>query len=57
VSVYLAHVAADRLLANRGRALRALVPMTILMVIYTVVSLQILAEPLVRYSPPPETII
>ncbi len=57
ISVYLAHVAADRLLANRVRAFRCLVPMTILMVIYTIISLQILAEPLVRYSGPPETII
>jgi hypothetical protein len=57
VSVYLAHVAADRLLASRVRAFRALVPMTILMIVYTVVSLQILAEPLVRYSGPQETII
>lgn len=57
VSIYLAHVVADRLLASRTRALRALVPMTILMVIYTIVSLQILAEPLVRYSPLQETII
>jgi len=57
VSVYLAHVAADRLLASRARAFRALVPMTILMIVYTVVSLQILAEPLVRYSGPQETII
>ena len=57
ISVYLAHVAAERLLEARGRALRALVPMTVLMVIYTIVSLQILAEPLVRYSGPQETII
>ncbi len=57
ISVYLAHVAADRLLASRARAFRALVPMTILMVVYTIVSLQILAEPLVRYSEPLETII
>jgi hypothetical protein len=57
VSVYLAHVVADRLLASRARAFRALVPMTVLMVIYTIVSLQILAEPLVRYSGPQETVI
>ena len=57
VSVYLAHVAAERLLEARGRALRALVPMTALMVLYTIISLQILAEPLVRYSGPQETII
>ncbi len=57
ISVYLAHVAAERLLEARGRALRALVPMTALMVLYTIISLQILAEPLVRYSGPQETII
>ena len=57
VSVYLAHVVAERLLDTRARALKALVPMTVLMVLYTVISLQILAEPLVRYSGPQETII
>ena len=57
ISVYLAHIAAERMLEQRGRALRALVPMTALMVAYTIVSLQILAEPLVRYSGPQETII
>ncbi len=57
ISVYLAHVAAERLLEARGRALRALVPMTALMVLYTIISLQILAEPLVRYSGPQQTII
>ena len=57
ISVYLAHVAAERLFEARGRALRALVPMTALMVLYTIISLQILAEPLVRYSGPQETII
>ncbi len=57
ISVYLAHAAAERLLEARGRALRALVPMTALMVLYTIISLQILAEPLVRYSGPQETII
>lgn len=55
LSVWLAHAAAERLLA--GRAVRALVPITALMVLYTVISLQILAEPLVRYSGPQETII
>lgn len=57
ISVWLAHAAAERLLEGRGRALRALVPITALMVLYTVISLQILAEPLVRYSGPQETII
>lgn len=57
VSVYLAHVVAVRTFATRTRVLAALVPMTVLMVIYTIVSLQILAEPLVKYSGPQETII
>lgn len=57
ISVYLAHVAAERLIQGRGLALRALLPMTALMVLYTIISLQILAEPLVRYSGPQETII
>lgn len=57
ISVYLAHVVAERVLDTRARALKALVPMTVLMVLYTVISLQILAEPLVRYSGPQETII
>ena len=57
LSVYLAHVTAERLLGPRKRVLRALLPLTLLMVIYTVVSLMILAEPLVRYSGPQETII
>jgi len=57
ISVYLAHVVAERLLEPRARALSALFPITLLMVLYTVLSLQILAEPLVRYSGPQETII
>ncbi len=57
ISVYLAHVAAARHFGSRGAAMRALVPMTILMVLYTVISLQIHAEPLVRYSGPQDTII
>ena len=52
ISVYLAHAAALRLFARRGRALRALVPMTILMVVYTGVSLTVIAEPLVRFRKP-----
>lgn len=52
VSVYLAHLAALQLFARRGAALRALVPMTILMVLYTGVSLTVIAEPLVRFRKP-----
>jgi len=57
ISVYLAHVVAQRLLVTRARTLSALLPMTLLMVLFTIISLQILAEPLVRYSGPQETII
>ncbi len=57
ISVLLAHVTAERLLRTRAQTFRVLLPMTLLMVIYTVVSLMILAEPLVRYSGPQETII
>jgi hypothetical protein len=52
VSVYLAHVAAERCVGDRRHVLRYLVPMTVLMVLYTITSLLILAEPLVRYSGP-----
>lgn len=52
VSVYLAHVAAERCVGDRRSVLRCLFPMTVLMVIYTIVSLLILAEPLVKYSGP-----
>jgi hypothetical protein len=52
VSVYLAHVAAERNVKDRRYVLRCLIPMTVLMVLYTITSLLILAEPLVRYSGP-----
>lgn len=52
VSVYLAHVAAERCVGDRRNVLRCLFPMTVLMVLYTIVSLLILAEPLVKYSGP-----
>jgi len=52
IAVYLAHVVALRLFATRGQALRALVPMTVLMVVYTGISLTVIAEPLVRFRKP-----
>lgn len=52
VAVYLAHVQAIRTLESRRSALRSQYPMTILMVVYTVTSLSILAEPIVE-SPTP----
>jgi hypothetical protein len=57
ISVYVAHVVALRLSGSRAAAIKCLLPMTLLMVVYTVISLLILAEPLVRHSPPQETII
>jgi hypothetical protein len=50
--VVLAHVVALRVFGGRGRAIRALVPMTILMVLYTMASLTILAEPITRFRAP-----
>ena len=47
-AVCLAHLEAIRILPGRGVALRSQVPLTILMVIYTFVSLSILAEPMVE---------
>lgn len=52
ISVWLAHRAAQRLGGERRQAIIALIPMTVLMVLYTGVSLSILAEPMVRYSTP-----
>ena len=57
VSIYLAHVVSERLFNHRLVARKCLVPMTILMVVYTIVSLTILAEPLVKYSGPNEEIV
>ncbi len=50
--VVLAHIVALRALDGRVAAIRALVPMTILMVLYTMASLTILAEPITRYRVP-----
>jgi hypothetical protein len=52
IAVWLAHVVALRTAPSRALALRALVPLTVLMVIYTGLSLSILAEPLVRFRTP-----
>jgi hypothetical protein len=51
-AVYLAHVVAMRLFEPRGAALRSQVPLTALMVVYTFVSLSILAEPIVERREP-----
>jgi hypothetical protein len=52
IAVCLAHVVALRTSPSRRSAIRALTPMTILMVLYTGASLSILAEPIVRFSMP-----
>ncbi len=51
IAVYLAHVQAVTTLGERRPALLSQIPMTVLMVVYTVSSLSILAEPLVRKAP------
>src|SRR5262249_37871691 len=47
-AVYLAHVKAMQVLDTRRMALRSQVPLTALMVVYTFVSLSILAAPIVE---------
>lgn len=51
VAVYLAHVVAMRRFTGRGAALRSQLPMMVLMVAYTVISLWILAQPIVEGAP------
>src|SRR5260370_203450 len=51
-AVYLAHVKAMQILDTRRAALRSQVPLTALMVVYTFVSLSILAEPIVERRAP-----
>src|SRR5215203_5625994 len=47
IAVYLAHAISLRLLRDPGRAFRGQLPMLVLMVLYTVTSLWILAQPIV----------
>src|SRR5262245_8498131 len=51
-AVYLAHAKAMQVFGARAVALRSQVPLTALMVVYTLVSLSILAEPLVERRVP-----
>jgi hypothetical protein len=51
-AVYLAHLKAIELLDTRALILRSQVPLTALMVVYTFVSLSILAEPIVERRTP-----
>lgn len=48
IAVYLAHLIAMRLWCNRAVAIRSQYPMLVLMVAYTVISLWILAQPIVE---------
>jgi hypothetical protein len=52
VAVYLAHKVAMRELAPRSAVLRSQVPLTALMVVFTFISLSILAEPIVERREP-----
>ena len=52
IAVYLAHIVALRTATTRKLAILSLIPMTVLMLLYTGASLSILAEPIVRYSVP-----
>ena len=51
-AVYLAHLKAMDVFDTRGAVLRSQVPLTALMVLYTIVSLTILAEPIVERRMP-----
>ena len=55
ISIWLAHRVALREFGSRGTAVAASVPLTVLMVIYTVVSLLIVADPFVQYGVAGET--
>ena len=48
IAVYLAHVVALRTLGDRGAAMRSQYPMLVLMVAYTMLSLWIVAQPIVE---------
>jgi hypothetical protein len=48
IAVYLAHSISLRLLRDPGRAFRSQLPMLVLMVLYTIMSLWILAQPIVK---------
>ena len=48
IAVYLAHSISSRLLRDPVRAFRSQLPMLVLMVLYTITSLWILAQPIVR---------
>ena len=51
--VWLAHRVALRDQGQPGKAVRAALPLVMLMLVYTAVSLFVIAEPMVQYRPPP----
>jgi hypothetical protein len=55
-AVYLGHVKAMRVFPTRSTALRSQVPLTALMVVYTFVSLSILAEPITERRTPAQPV-
>lgn len=52
IAIWLAHRVALRELPNARRALLACAPLTLVMLLYTAMSLAIIAEPMVRFNPP-----
>lgn len=52
ISIWLAHRVALRSFGNRQRAVTAAIPLASLMVLYTSISLSVIAEPLVTFTPP-----
>ena len=48
LAVYVAHIMAMRVFADRGAAQRSQIPMLVLMVVYTMISLWILSQPIVN---------
>lgn len=52
ISIWLAHRVALRRFGSRQRAVVAAVPLAALMVLYTSISLSVIAEPLVTFTPP-----
>ena len=52
VSIWLAHRVALREYGTARRAVVATIPLAALMVIYTVVSLSVIAEPMVKFDAP-----
>lgn len=53
IAVWLAHRVALREWGSTRRSIAASIPLTALMVAYTAISLSVIAEPMVRFDPPP----